>query len=52
MRERDVPSLLGHMDGHHPLHDRMQRLALAQHVLLGVVDGLLAGENAEPERDR
>ncbi len=27
-------------------------LALAQHVLLGVVDGLLSGEHAEEERDR
>ena len=52
VRERDVPRLLGHVDGHHPLHDRVQGLALAQHVLLGVVDGLLAGEDAEAERDR
>ena len=48
--ERDVAGLLGHVDRHHPLHDRVQPLALAQHVLLGVVDGLLAREHPEEER--
>jgi hypothetical protein len=52
VRERDVPRLLGDVDGHHPFHDRVQRLAFAQDVLLSVVDGFLAGEDAEPERDR
>ena len=55
MGEGDVPSLLGDVDGHHPLHNRVQGSAvgaLAQHIFLSVVDRFLPGEDAEEERDR
>ena len=52
MREADVAGLLGHVDLHDPLQQRVHVVARAQDRLLHVVDRLLAGQHAVEEAER